>query len=191
MFGKMKKKLKENALTADELRSNNEATKLMRENNVDKMVYNQIFLKKKGIEINRNTPELVNEYLTDNSWIKQYDIDCWVELNETYLDTNNYAGAALSGGRSNFTMTNRKKREVKTIAYVADKGIVFKKAINKAEDLRLPWDTITDVSVAGKKCEIICDNVTYVVKFLYKQLASIFGEYVRSHMSGVADDGWS
>ena len=190
MFG-LKKKLKENALTADELRSNSEASKLMRENNIEKIVYNQIFLKKKGIAINKNTPELVNEYLTDNSWIKQYDIDCWVQLNETYLDTNNYAGAALSGGRSNFTTTNRKQLKVKTHVYIADKGVVFKKAINKAEDLRLPWDTITDINEDGKTLEIICDAVTYVVWFVDKNIAQVFYAYVSSHMSGVADDGWS
>ena len=37
MFG-LKKKLKENALTADELRSNSEASKLMRENNIEKII---------------------------------------------------------------------------------------------------------------------------------------------------------
>ena len=192
VFGKLKRKhneIMENVPTADERRSNLEAKKLMRQHDIDGMTYRE-FLKSKGVDINKNTPELVNEYLTDCSWIKQHDIDCWVELNDSYMDVNNYAGAALSGGRSNFTTTRRKKLKVKTVAYIADKGVVFKKAINKAEDLRLPWDTITSVSVDGKEGEIVCDNVTYVVKFLHKQLCSIFFDYVDSHKSGVKDDGW-
>ena len=193
VFGKLKKKhneIIENAPNADERKLNLEAKKLMRQHDIEGMTYRE-FLKSKGVDLNKNTPELVNEYLTDCSWVKQYDIDCWVQLNESYMDVNNYAGAALSGGRSNFTMSNRKKLEVKTVAYIADKGVVFKKAINKAEDLRLPWETITSVSVDGKKGEIVCDNVTYVVQFLHKQLCSIFFKYVEGHMSGVADDGWN
>ena len=81
--------------------------------------------------------------------------------------------------------------KVKTNAYIADKGIVFKKAINKAEDLRLPWETITDVTIDGKTLEIICDNVTYVVWFVDKNISEVFYDYVKSHMKGIVDDGWS
>ena len=189
MFG-LKKKLKEEGKKgAENTRNFNAAEEKMRDLDIDKKMYSS-FLKAKGIGRLNNTPELVDEFLS-NEWIIKTDLECLLTLDETYLDVNNYAGAALSGGRSNFTMSNRKKLEVKTVAYIADKGVVFKKAINKAEDLRLPWETITSVSVDGKKGEIVCDNVTYVVQFLHKQLCSIFFEYVEGHMSGVADDGWN
>ena len=188
MFG-LKKKFKEQGEEgAKNTRNFNAAEEKLRELGIDKKMYDS-YLKFKGIGRLNNTPELVDEYLTDD-WIKGTDIICWVELNESYLDVNNAAGTVLSGGRSNFTTTSRKKLKVKTLAYIADKGLVFKKAINKAEDLRLPWDIITDVKVDGKEGEIICDNVTYVVKFLDKNIMNVFISYVDSHKKGIADDGW-
>ncbi len=189
MFG-LKKKLKEEGKKgAERTHAFNAAEEKMRELGIDKKMYSS-FLKAKGIGRLNNTPELVDEFLS-NDWIAKTDLECQLELNESYSDVNNYAGAALGGGRSNFTMTNRKKLKVKTIAYIADKGIVFKKAINKAEDLRLPWDTITDINEDGKTLEIICDNITYVVWFADKNIAQVFYGYVKDHMSGVVDDGWS
>lgn len=190
MFGKMKKKLKEDGKKgAERTHAFNAAEEKMRELGIDKKKYNS-FLKAKGIGRLNNTPELVDEFLVPD-WITKTDLECQLELNESYLDVNNYAGAALGGGRSNFTMTNRKKLKVKTIAYIADKGIVFKKAINKAEDLRLPWETITDISINGKTLEIICDNVTYVVWFVDKNISEAFFDYVNDRKTGIVDDGWS
>ena len=189
MFG-LKKKLKEEGKKgAENTRNFNAAEEKMRELGIDKKMYSS-FLKAKGIGRLNNTPELVDEFLS-NEWIIKTDLECLLTLDETYLDVNNYAGAALSGGRSNFTTTNRKQLKVKTHAYIADKGVVFKKAINKAEDLRLPWDTITDINEDGKTLEIICDNITYVVWFADKNIAQVFYGYVKDHMSGVVDDGWS
>ena len=190
MFSKMKRKLKEDGKKgAENTRNFNAAEEKMRELGIDKKMYSS-YLKVKHIGRLNNTPELVDAFL-NTDWIAKTDLECQLELNETYLDTNNYAGAALGGGNKNFTTTNRKKLKVKTNAYIADKGIVFKKAINKAEDLRLPWETITDVTIDGKTLEIICDNIAYVVWFADKNIAQVFSAYVSSHMSGVVDDGWS
>ena len=163
MFG-LKKKLKEEGKKgAENTRNFNAAEEKMRELGIDKKMYSS-FLKAKGIGRLNNTPELVDEFLS-NEWIIKTDLECLLTLDETY--------------------------KVKTHAYIADKGVVFKKAINKAEDLRLPWDTITDINEDGKTLEIICDAVTYVVWFVDKNIAQVFYAYVSSHMSGVADDGWS
>ena len=184
------KKLKEDGKKgAANTRKFNAAEEKMRDLGIDKKKYNS-FLKVKGIGRLNNTPELVDEFLYPG-WIEKTDLECLLELNETYLDTNNYAGAALGGGNKNFTTTNRKKLKVKTIAYIADKGIVFKKAINKAEDLRLPWETITNVTIDGKTLEIICDNVTYVVWFVDKNISEFFYYYVNDRKTGVVDDGWN
>lgn len=189
MFG-LKKKLKEEGKKgAENTRNFNAAEEKMRDLDIDKKMYSS-FLKAKGIGRLNNTPELVDEFLS-NEWIIKTDLECLLTLDETYLDVNNYAGAALSGGRSNFTTTNRKQLKVKTLAYIADKGVVFKKAINKAEDLRLPWDTITDVKIDGKTLEIICDNVTYVVWFADKNISEAFFDYVNDRKTGIVDDGWS
>ena len=188
MFG-LKKKLKEDGKKgASNTRNFNAAEEKMRDLDIDKKMYSS-FLKAKGFGRFNNTPELVDEFLS-NDWIAKTDLECQLELNESYLDVNNYAGAALGGGKTNFTTTNRKKLKVKTNAYIADKGIVFKKAINKAEDLRLSWDTITDVKMDGKTLEIICDNITYAVWFVDKNIAQVFSAYVNSHMSGVKEEGW-
>ena len=188
MFG-LKKKLKEEGKKgAERTHAFNAAEEKMRELGIDKKMYSS-FLKAKGIGRLNNTPELVDEFLS-NDWIAKTDLECQLELNESYLDVNNYAGAALGGGKTNFTTTNRKKLKVKTNAYIADRGIVFKKAINKAEDLRLSWDTITDVKIDGKTLEIICDNIAYVVWFADKNIAQVFYDYVNSHMSGVKEEGW-
>ena len=190
MFGKIKKKLKEDGKKgADNTRNFNAAEEKMRALGIDKKRYNS-FLKVKGIGRLENTPELVDEFLS-NEWIIKTDLECLLTLDETYLDVNNYAGAALSGGRSNFTTTNRKQLKVKTHVYIADKGVVFKKAINKAEDLRLPWETITGASLDGKDVEIVCDNVTYVVWFVDKNISEAFFDYVNDRKTGIVDDGWS
>ncbi|MBE6512459.1 MAG: hypothetical protein E7Z75_04875 [Methanobrevibacter olleyae] len=176
MFGKVKENL--------------ETNKLISKYNIHRYTFG-MFLEKKGIPKTQGTPELVEEFMNDNTWIEQVDITCIVELNETYLDVNNAAGTVFGGGYKNYTMTSRKKVSVKTNAYIAQKGIIFKKAINKAEDLRLPWEEITDCIVDGKTVDVVCDNVSFTAHFTNKTISEIFASYINEHKKGQVDDGWA
>ena len=74
--------------------------------------------------------------------------------------------------------------------YIPDKGLVFKKALNKSEDMRLPWDTITNVEVDKKTVLVTCDAVSYKVSFDKKEVASLFFNIVNENKCGKIDDGW-
>ena len=80
MFG-LKKKLKEEGKKgAENTRNFNAAEEKMRDLDIDKKMYSS-FLKAKGIGRLNNTPELVDEFLS-NEWIIKTDLECLLTLDE-------------------------------------------------------------------------------------------------------------
>ena len=88
------------------------------------------------------------------------------------------------------TKTSKKQLKVKCDLYIPDNGLVFKKALNNSEDLRLAWDTITGVELNQKKVLVTCDTVNYNVSFDKKELANLFFNIVNENKTGKIDDGW-
>ncbi len=180
----------------------------IKENNINKSLFS-MFLLRKEVEWSEITPELMEEFENLEGNILDYiSIPCYLSLNETYLDVNNNLGAVLSladGENHNFTQTSRKQVTVYTDVYVAEKGIVFRKAINEAQDLRIPWGKISDCRIDPSEpkmdgflfLEIFVNDIAYKVEFrgFLKDSKEIdeayqFLDYVQSHMTGVKDTGW-
>ena len=122
----------------------------IKENNINRSLFS-MFLLRKEVEWSDVTLELVEEFQNlDGNILDYISIPCYLSLNETYLDVNNNLGAVLSlgdGENHNFTQTSRKQVTVYTDVYVAEKGIVFRKAINESQDLRIPWEKISDCRI--------------------------------------------
>ena len=131
------------------------------------------------------TDELVTEFL--NRPHPLYKTELRVELVLPEMTTEIHGGMMNGSG---FTRSVTDNTRVKCRFFFAEKGIVFKEAINKSEDLRLPWDTITDCSIRKNYVDVFCDAVNYSVK-LKSDTALLFKDFVDSHMSGRVDDGWS
>ena len=130
--------------------------------------------------------EVIDEFL--NRPYLLYKVELRVEL---FLpeSENVVRGASLSG--DGFVSSKRKQVKVKCPVYFAGKGVVFKEAVNDSMDLRLPWTDIVDCMRSKKSVDLVCDGVKYSVKFQSEDTALLFSDFVKEHMSGSVDDGWS
>lgn len=134
------------------IKAHNDAEVIIKENNVDRFLLN-MFLDKKGINHFYTTPELVNEFLSSD-WILGIDLKCLLQIN------------------------NESKR-IRTNAYLTEKELIFKEAINKADDIIISLDNIIDSKTDGKKVDMICDEVNYRVMFTNKNLAKLFSDFIK------------
>ena len=133
------------------IKAHNDAEVIIKENNVDRFLLN-MFLDKKGINHFNTTPELVNEFLSTD-WILGIDLKCLLQIN------------------------NESKR-IRTNAYLNQKELIFKGAINKIDDIIINLASIIDCKIDGKKVDIICDDVNYRIMFVNKNLAKLFYEFI-------------
>jgi len=149
--------------------------------------YFQNYVEDKGLNpVSDLTDELVEEFFSRPHLLYKLNIPVEVTLPETVYEIHGYT---LYG--SGQTKTSKKRLRVKSDLYIPDNGLVFKKALNKSEDMRLAWDTITDVSLADKKSVLVtCDTVSYKVLFNKKEVANLFLNIVNENKCGKVDDGW-
>lgn len=182
--------------------------KVLKEKNIDKGEF-ICFKDRKGIEAWRLiTLELIDEFQNLDNLIENVTLPCELSLNESFSDVNNTSGAVLSattGKDINLTKTARKRVNVDTSVYIAEKGVVFKGAINCSQDLRIAWEEITDCKLDSNyskgyhflRMDIMVDDTSYGIEFRESNLLNtldmpeMFFEYVKTHMSGVVDDGWA
>lgn len=180
----------------------------LKQRNLDRDIF-YCFMKRKDIEEWRFvTLELIDEFQNLDNLIENIAIPCRIFLNESYSDVNNTAGAILSatsGSDINLTQTTRKRVDVHTDVYVAEKGVVFDKVFNSSQDLRITWEKITDCKIDSfysdgdsyMIMELYVDDTTYQVEFKKYNpfntitLAKTLVDYIKNHMSGVVDDGWA
>ena len=134
------------------IKAHNDAEVIIKENNVDRFLLN-MFLDKKGINHFYTTPELINEFLSSD-WILGIDLKCLLQIN------------------------NESKR-LRTNAYLTEKELIFKEAINKTDDIIINLESIIDCRMDGKKVNIICDDVSYKVMFVNKNLAKLFYDFIK------------
>ncbi len=159
----------------------------------------RMFLEAKNLNFIDTTDELITEFNNRDNLIMRLAIPCSLTLPEMYNDVNNFAGATvglLTGNEHNFTSTSRKQIKVNTKAIIVPNGIVFKGALNNTKDLRVAWEDITD-------CKIETENKLGVIGFLQvgviryplftssNKYGTLFFKYVKGHMAGPVDDGWS
>ena len=149
--------------------------------------YFQEFVESKGLNpITDTTFDLVDEFFNQRPHLLyKLTVPVYVTLPETVYEIHGYN---LYG--SGHTKTSKKQLRVKSELYIPDNGLVFKKALNKSEDMRIAWDTITDVELNQKKVLITCNTVRYNVLFDKKELASLFYNIVNENKFGKIDDGW-
>lgn len=158
----------------------------------------RLFLNAKDISMYDVTDDLINEFLNRENPIEKIAIPCSLTLPEMYSNVNNFAGAAVgavTGKEHNFTNTTREQVKVNTNAIIAPKGIVFKGALNKTEDLRIPWEDISDCkTITSNRLGIFTDikvgSIKYPLFFSKNKLGQLFVDYVKQHMAGNIDDGW-
>ena len=183
-FKKARKNKKETKNTIEELKQQGINTECFR-----------LFLKGKGLYIKDTTPELIQEFNNRNNPIEKIPISCRLTLPEMYTNVNNVAGAmvgAVTGNEHNFTNTSREQVIVQTTAIIVPNGIVFKGALNNTEDLRIPWEDITDCKMLiSHHGEIRVGTVVYHLSFTNRKLGECFLNYISDHMAGDVDDGWS
>lgn len=149
--------------------------------------YFQEYVESKGLNpITDTTFELVDEFFNQRPHLLyKLNVPVHVALPETVYEIHGYN---LYG--SGNTKTSKKQLKVKCDLYIPDNGLVFKKALNNSEDLRLAWDTITGVELNQKKVLVTCDTVNYNVSFDKKELANLFFNIVNENKTGKIDDGW-
>ena len=149
--------------------------------------YFQEYVKNKGLNpLTDTTFELVDEFFNQRPHLLyKLPIPVYVSLPETIYEVHGYN---LYG--SGTTKTSKKQLNVKCDLYIPDNGLVFKKALNNSEYLRLACDTITNVELNQKKVIITCDTVNYNVLFDKKDLANLFFNIVNENKKGKTDDGW-
>jgi hypothetical protein len=144
------------------------------------------FVKNKGLNpLTDTTFELVDEFFNRPHLLYKLSIPVYVTLPETVFEIRGYS---LYG--SGNTKTHKKQLRVQSELYIPDNGLVFKKAFNKSEDLRISWDTITDTEIMAKDVIIICDSVRYKSSFDKKDLAKLFFNVVNENKCGKVADGW-
>ena len=107
-----------------------------------------MFLDKKGINHVHTSPELVNEFLSSD-WFLNLDLKCLLQIN------------------------NESKR-IRTNAFLTQKELIFK----EKENIRISLDNITDCKLNGKKIDIICDDVSYRIMFINKNLAKLVFDFL-------------
>ena len=107
-----------------------------------------MFLDKKGINHFHTSPELVNEFLSSD-WFLNLDLNCLLQIN------------------------NESKR-IRTNAFLTQKELIFK----EKENIRINLDNITDCKLNGKKIDIICDDVSYRIMFINKNLAKLVFDFL-------------
>lgn len=129
--------------------------------------------------------ELINEFFNRPHLLYKTELRVTLLLPE--FDTK-IRGAALGG--DGFVSSSKEQKKVKCPFYFADKGIMFKEAINQTSDLRLPWSDITGCEQFKKESIIKADSVKYTVRFESVDTAGLFTFFVKDHMEGKVDDGW-
>ncbi|MBQ2962743.1 hypothetical protein [Methanobrevibacter sp.] len=107
-----------------------------------------MFMDEKGINKFNTTPELVNEFLTSD-WFLNIDLKCLLQID------------------------NESKR-IRTNAYLTEKELIFK----EKADIIINLTNIIDCRLDEKKVDIICDDVSYKVMFVNKNLAKLFFDYL-------------
>ena len=117
-----------------------------------------------------------------------YKTDVKVTLSLPEFDTV-VRGGALGG--DGFVSSSKEQVKVKCKVYFAEKGIVFKEAIDKTKDLRLAWEDITTCNQLKKDVDLVCSDVKYSLKFESVDTAELFTGYIVEHMAGEVDNGWS
>lgn len=153
-----------------------------------KLPYNyfQQYVENKGLNpVSNLTDELVDEFFNRPHLLYKLNIPVQVTLPETVYEIHGYTFYG-----SGQTKTSKKQLKVKCDLYIPDNGLVFKKALNNSEDMRLAWDTITNVDLDKKICIVTCDSVSYKVSFDKKEVASLFYNIVNENKRGTIDDGW-
>ena len=162
------------------------AKKKCKENEIP-LDYFKDFVKNKGLNpITDTTFDLVDEFFNQRPHLLyKLNIPVYVTLPEIIYEIHGYS---LYG--SGNTKTSKKQLKVKSDLYIPDNGLVFTKVLNKLEDLRLSWDTITDVKLDYKKVIITCDTVNYYVSFDKKEVANLFFNVVNENKTGKIDEGW-
>ncbi len=161
------------------------ARKKCKENNLPFDYFTE-YVRDKGLNpISETTFELVDEFFNRPHLLYKLNIPTSITLPETVFEVHGYS---LYG--SGITKTSKKQLHVQSELYIPDNGLVFKKALNKSEDLRIPWDTITDVELDLKKVIITCDTIRYKVSFNKKGLEKLFFKIVNENKCGKVDDGW-
>ena len=133
------------------IKAHDEAEIIIKENKVDRFLLN-MFMDKKGIDYFYTTPELVNEFLSSD-WFLNIDLKCLLQI-------------------------NKESKRLRTNAYLTEKELFFKEAINKTDDIIVNLDNILDCKIDGKKVDLICNDVNYRVMFTNKNLAKLFYEYI-------------
>lgn len=197
MFGDFKKQRKQ---TTERRGKSKHIKKILKEKDIDEKLF-RMFLDNKDISMYDATPELMEEYLNRDNIVEKLAIPCNLKLNEMYDDVNNRAGAGLqfvTGAKYNLTNTQRKQVIVSTKAVIVKNGIVFKRAINNSEDIRIPWEDITKCKIItenrlGVMGTITVDNVVYNIQHMNnsKNIGFLFFDYVETHKKGEIDEGWS
>ena len=107
-----------------------------------------MFLDKKRINHFHTSPELVNEFLSSD-WFLNLDLNCLLQINN----------------ESKRIRTNAKKKK---------KELIFK----EKENIRISLDNITDCKLNGKKIDILCDDVSYRIMFINKNLAKLVFDFL-------------
>ena len=159
----------------------------------------EMFLKSKDLYFPDVTPELIDEYNNRENIILKLALPCRLTLPEMYSEVNNFTGATvglLTGKEHNFTATSREQIKVDTNAVIVRNGIVFKGALNKTKDLRVPWEDINNCKIELEsrlfiKGFIQVGDIKYPLDILDKELGLLFFKYVENNMEGYVDDGWS
>ena len=182
----------------NEQNKSKEIVKSLKERNINIECFS-MFLDAKNLKMNETTDDLITEFLNRKDPIEKIAIPCSLTLPEMYSDVNNFAGiavGAVTGKEHNFTNTQRKQVKVNTKAVIVPKGIVFKGALNKTEDLRIRWEDIDNCKIElrnklGMFADIHVGAVHYPLFFTKAKLGQLFIDYVNQHKLGNADDGWS
>lgn len=186
----------------DTVETENKWRLYLKENNIDEESF-QMFLNRKDVKFADITMDLIEEYQNLDNLIENISIPCNVSLNESFSNVQNDGAllSAMTGEEYNFTNTTRSQVDVTTQVFIAKKGIVFKQAINEAQDLRIAWEDITDCKMEEAMrnwvlyVKIFVNDIVYDVMFGNGAIDTIdvgkqFAQYVQEHRLGVKDDGW-
>ena len=110
-----------------------------------------MFMDKKGIGYYFTTPELVNEFLSTD-WLLGIDLKCLLQIND-------------------------ESKRLRTNAYLTEKELIFK----EKADIIINLDSVIDCKLDGKKCDVICEENSYRLMFINKNLAKLVFDYINKH----------
>ena len=122
----------------------------------------EIIIKEKNID-----RFLLNMFM-DKKGINKFNTS--PELVNEFLNTDWFLGTDLKC----LLQINNESKRLRTNAYLTQKELIFKE-----ENIIISLSSIIDSKIDGKKIDIICDDLSYKIMFVNKNLAKLVFDFIK------------